>query len=196
MPEPGVATPSRVEGDCARCWSGLAPDAPPSSAAWLHPIVRASAAPRRPKPNNRVMNCKLSIIRRRCSGHTAYGSWASWLSFTFPSRAMYELEFGKLWDAQRPNHPAILTDDLRREIHQTIFNQRPLKVQKNLVGKCELEPTRKRAPKGLWYSQQFRLLQDVSHLDVLDTKTGEIMKLNPGERKELIAELQKKQTMT
>ncbi len=114
----------------------------------------------------------------------------------YTSRAMYEHEFDALWDAQRPHHPAILTDDLRRQIRETIFNQRPLKVQKNLVGKCELEPTRKRAPKGFWYAQQFRLLQDVSHLEFPDAETGEIRKLNDGERKELIAELQKKETMT
>ena len=114
----------------------------------------------------------------------------------YTSRAMYEHEFDAIWDAQRPNHPAILSDDLRRQIRETIFNQRPLKVQKNLVGKCELEPTRKRAPKGLWYAQQFRLLQDVSHLEFPDANTGEIRKLNPGERKELVAELQKRKEMT
>ena len=102
----------------------------------------------------------------------------------YTSRAMYEHEFDAIWDAQRPNYPAILTDDLRRQIHETIFNQRPLKVQKNLVGRCELEPTRKRAPKGLWYAQQFRLLQDVSHLEFPDANTGEIRKLSEGERKD------------
>jgi len=114
----------------------------------------------------------------------------------YTSRAMYEHEFDALWNVQRANHPAILTDDLRRQIHETVFNQRPLKVQKNLVGKCELEPTRKRAPKGLWYAQQFRLLQDVSHLEFPDAETGEIRKLNDGEHTELIAELQKKEAMT
>jgi CRISPR-associated endonuclease Csn1 len=113
----------------------------------------------------------------------------------YTSRKMYEDEFDALWDGQRSHHPALLTDDLRRRIRETIFNQRPLKVQKDLVGNCELEPNRKRAPKGLWYAQQFRLLQDVSHLEFPDAGTGEIRKLNDGERTKLVAELQRRKEM-
>jgi CRISPR-associated endonuclease Csn1 len=113
----------------------------------------------------------------------------------YTSRAMYQHEFDAIWNAQSPHHPDLLTDDLRRRFHQIIFNQRPLKVQKGLVGECELEPGRKRSPRGTWYAQQFRLIQDVCHLEFPDAATGEVRKLNDDERAKLIAALQRKKSM-
>jgi CRISPR-associated endonuclease Csn1 len=112
------------------------------------------------------------------------------------SREMYETEFDALWHAQRANHPELLTDSLRDELRGITFYQRPLKVQKHLVGRCELEPDKKRAPKGTWYAQQFRLLQDVNHLEVLDAATGTMRKLNSDERAKLVPALASRKEMT
>ena len=90
----------------------------------------------------------------------------------YTSREMYEDEFNHLWQAQLPHHPGALTDSFRKQIHEIIFRQRPLKIQKNLVGECELESGKKRSPRGTWYAQQFRLLQDVSHIEFPDAATG------------------------
>ncbi|MGH7949589.1 MAG: type II CRISPR RNA-guided endonuclease Cas9, partial [Candidatus Binataceae bacterium] len=106
------------------------------------------------------------------------------------SRAMYEKEFELLWNAQAAHHPSLLSDALRKTLHNVIFHQRPLRVQKQLVGECELEPGRKRSPRATWYAQQFRILQDVSHLRVLDTSTGELRELSPDERQKLAGALQ------
>ncbi len=114
----------------------------------------------------------------------------------YTSREMYEDEFDRLWDAQLPHHPGVLTDSLRKQIYEIIFRQRPLKIQKNLVGECELEPGKKRSPRGTWYAQQFRMLQDVSHLEFPDAATGEVRKLTDEQRAKLIATLQTSKEMT
>jgi CRISPR-associated endonuclease Csn1 len=112
------------------------------------------------------------------------------------SREMYEREFNALWNAQRAYHSNLLSDELRQKIHHIIFFQRPLKVQKYLVGACALEPRRKRSRKGTWYAQQFRLLQDVSNLKYSDRSAGEWRALNDDERTKLVTELQKRKEMT
>ena len=55
------------------------------------------------------------------------------------SRQMYVDEFKAIWEAQQPYH-SLLTEEFREQIVEAIFNQRPLKSQKGLIGKCELEP--------------------------------------------------------
>ncbi len=83
------------------------------------------------------------------------------------SRAMYEEEFDRVWAAQSPHHPTLLTGDLRKKARRAIFYQRPLKVQKDLVGECEFEPRHKRAPMAILPAQRFRLLQHVNNTRVI-----------------------------
>ncbi len=126
----------------------------------------------------------------------------------YTHRAMYEDEFKALWDKQREFYPDVLSDNLKRAIYNIIFYQRPLKIQKNLVGLCEFEKKlvkgkkgemvwsgKKRSPKGTWYAQQFRMLSEVNNLEVIEP-TGELRKLTSEERSKLLDELQKKKERT
>lgn len=100
------------------------------------------------------------------------------------SRKMYEDEFDAIWRQQARHHP-LLTSDLEREVRGAIFRQRPLKSQSDKIGRCELEPTCKRAPIALLSSQRFRLLQTVNHLRVL-APGAPSRALSPDERGRLI----------
>ncbi|MFO8006960.1 MAG: type II CRISPR RNA-guided endonuclease Cas9 [Candidatus Brocadiia bacterium] len=83
-------------------------------------------------------------------------------------RDMYKDEFEAIWSAQAEYHPDVLTGDLKQRIFDAIFYQRPLKSQKHLIGECELEPGRKRAPWGLLISQRFRLLQRITDTRIIE----------------------------
>lgn len=104
------------------------------------------------------------------------------------SRKMYEDEFGAIWREQARHHLG-LTPALEREVHDAIFRQRPLKSQSDKIGRCELEPTCKRAPIALLSSQRFRLLQTVNHLRVL-TPGAPSRPLSQDERGRLIDHLE------
>jgi len=107
----------------------------------------------------------------------------------YTSRAMYVEEFEKIWDAQAPFYPHILTDDFKKAVRRAIFYQRPLRKQKNLIGACEFEPRRKRAPWALLGAQRFRMLQMVNNTRVL-TLDGRERELIPEERAALIQKLE------
>lgn len=118
----------------------------------------------------------------------------------YTHRDMYSDEFEAIWSAQAPRHPGAMTDEAKKEIHRAIFFQRPLKSQKNLRGRCELETGCPRAPIALMVSQRFRLLQKVNDLKFryTDTKTGEIFDgpLDAAQRELLAAALDGKGEMT
>lgn len=82
------------------------------------------------------------------------------------SRQMYLDEFDAIWNAQARHHPNILTRELRKQLHAAVFFQRPLKSQRHLIGRCELEPNARRAALGDRLAQQFRILQKVNDLTV------------------------------
>lgn len=107
----------------------------------------------------------------------------------YTSRKMYEDEFNLLWDAQKIHYPDILTDDLKKQVHRAIFFQRPLKSQKNLVGKCEYERTQRRAAWAILDAQEFRYLQRVNDLEII--LNNERRALTPDEKATLIAELER-----
>ncbi len=105
------------------------------------------------------------------------------------SRVMYETEFDRVWDAQAAHHPALLTPERKKVLRGAIFFQRPLKLQKNLIGMCELEPEERRAPAFLLVSQRFRLLQRVNDLRVQAPGRTEL-RLTRNERNKLIEKLE------
>ncbi|MFC1890299.1 type II CRISPR RNA-guided endonuclease Cas9 [Thermodesulfobacteriota bacterium] len=111
------------------------------------------------------------------------------------SRKMYEDEFECIWEAQKCHHQELRSDDLKRQIFQAIFFQRPLKSQKQYIGYCELEKGRRRAPWILLLAQQCRLLQRVNDLEVIPP--GEKQRpLNKDEREELTMALERNGDMT
>lgn len=96
------------------------------------------------------------------------------------ARRMYRDEFNAMWESQAKHHPT-LDDKARKRIETAIFDQRPLKSQRGLVGRCELEryPTkdkegntkyvgRRRAFIACLPYQEFRLLQKVNDLTFIE----------------------------
>ncbi len=104
------------------------------------------------------------------------------------ARQMYLDEFEKIWDSQSPYHKA-LTEELKHRLHRAMFFQRPLKSQKGVVGKCELEPGSRRAPLASLDAQQFRYLQKVNDLEII-APDGQILSLTEQQRTTLIQALE------
>lgn len=95
----------------------------------------------------------LRITKLKMNGITMYAN-----------RKMYAEEFNALWDKQKQFLP--LSDGLKASIHDAIFTQRPMKIQKNRVGKCSLDIHKPRAAKAMLESQEFRMLQEINDLKV------------------------------
>lgn len=76
-------------------------------------------------------------------------------------------EFNQLWDVQKNFHP-ILNDALKAELGDgktgDLFFQRPLKGKKSEVGRCTLEPGKKRAPISSIEAELFGVLQTVNNI--------------------------------
>jgi len=103
------------------------------------------------------------------------------------ARYMYQEEFREIWAAQAAYH-SDLTDEQGDKLFATIFFQRPLKSQKALIGICDLEPYRRRAPKACLEFQRFRILQKANDLEVY-CPDGQIRALLDEERSMLLKEL-------
>lgn len=84
------------------------------------------------------------------------------------ARSDYEEEFARIWETQRLHHDAVLTPRLHRKLKRCLFWQRPLKSQKGLLGRCSLMPNRNRCPIAHPVAQEFRLLQAVNNLLILN----------------------------
>ncbi len=107
--------------------------------------------------------------------------------YTF--RKMYQDEFDALWDFQKRFYPDILTDDLKSQVRdQTIYFQRPLKPQPELIGDCELEPSQKRCPRADFHARRFRILQETNNLFIRNPDGTERI-LTPDERTKILDEL-------
>ena len=85
-------------------------------------------------------------------------------------RQMYQEELNAIWKAQKKHHPA-LTDEVKEQIEQIIFHQRPLKLRADRVGRCSLEPRYTRAGIARLEYQKFRYLQDINNLQFFDPHT-------------------------
>ncbi len=108
----------------------------------------------------------------RDSGQQTLGSYLSTLDpeqerirARWTSRKMYEDEFEAIWNEQSKHH-TVLDDEARRSVHRAIFDQRPLRDQSNLIGRCEFEPDERRCRIAHPVFQLFRLLQTVNNLRV------------------------------
>lgn len=107
------------------------------------------------------------------------------------SRKMYDDEFNAIWDSQAKDWPGILKPELKKKIYKTIFHQRPLKIQHHLIGKCQYEEGRRRAPFAILAAQKFRILQQVNNTYLID-QDGVILEFTPEQRQILLAALDKK----
>lgn len=110
------------------------------------------------------------------------------------ARSDYEEEFARIWEAQRPHHP-VLTPRLHRKLKRCLFWQRPLKSQKSLLGRCSLLTYRKRCPIAHPIAQEFRLLQAVNNLLVID-EDGVPSVLTDDQRRKLLTALRTEGDLT
>ena len=104
-------------------------------------------------------------------------------------REMYLNEFDRIWRMQAQHYPQQLAEDLRLKLRKTIFFQRPLRSAKGLVGKCSLEPKRRRLAAAHPLAQEVRMLQFVNHVRV--RQRGDVDRpLNKAERERALGALQ------
>jgi CRISPR-associated endonuclease Csn1 len=103
-------------------------------------------------------------------------------------RDMFEDEFNQIWAKQSSYDSLTYNDKLKEEIWDSIFFQRPLKIQKHLIGNCSLEQNRKRCPKAYLAFQEFRILSELSNLEIKDPITGDHEPLS-SDQKERIFQL-------
>lgn len=78
-------------------------------------------------------------------------------------RKWFLAEFEAIWDAQSKQN-ADLNPELRSQIFTLLFHQRPIATNAHLIGKCELEPTERRAHMDTLLAQRFRYLQKLNDL--------------------------------
>jgi len=111
------------------------------------------------------------------------------------ARQMYLDEFEAIWEAQKSHFQQLKDEEFKAELHRALFFQRPLKVQKYLIGSCELEPDHKRAPWACLEAQRFRYLQKVNDLALI-SPDGRRRLLTPEERQVLLSQLDEKDELT
>lgn len=111
-------------------------------------------------------------------------------------RRMYQEEFEKIFQKQSELNPRSYTKEVKKAIEEIIFRQRPVTWDKNTIGKCSLEPNKRRIEFGRIEFQQFRYWQDINNLRWFDRETGEETEPTP-EQKDLIAKnLEKNRNLT
>lgn len=113
----------------------------------------------------------------------------------YTARRHYEDEFEKIWSEQEQYHRELLNVNAKKAIREAIFHQRPLKIQKHLVGYCEFEPERKRAAAATLIAQEFRIWQNINNLKVSFTDGSERYLTNE-ERLKLGNKLSSSKSMT
>ena len=80
----------------------------------------------------------------------------------YPTRALIQDEFNKIWEAQAAYHPELMTDDAKELIHRIIFTQRPLKTPE--LGRCSYLPEEYRTFRAMPSFQRYRIYQEVNNL--------------------------------
>ncbi|GMM62364.1 type II CRISPR RNA-guided endonuclease Cas9 [Novosphingobium pituita] len=117
----------------------------------------------------------------------------------YPQRAHIEAEFGAIWAAQAPHHPALLTDAARDRLARILFFQRPLKEPKVglclFAGKNGVPLDEARLAKAHPLFQERRLYEEVNQLAI--TEPGEpAQPLTRDQRDRLVLLLQDKREQT
>jgi CRISPR-associated endonuclease Csn1 len=114
----------------------------------------------------------------------------------FTHRTMIEDEFEKIWDAQKKYHNDVLTDRLKSEIRRIIFYQRPLKLQRHLIGRCIFEIDKKRCDMARQDAQRIRYWQDINNLQIQDPHSLDWRSLTDTEKASIAAECEKSKEIT
>jgi CRISPR-associated endonuclease Csn1 len=110
----------------------------------------------------------------------------------YPQRRHVEDEFARLWAAQAPHHPALLTEAARAALHRILFFQRDLKDQE--IGKCTfagwngVPDNERRLAKAHPLFQERRLYEEVNNLKIVSPGASD-RELTRDERDRLILKL-------
>jgi CRISPR-associated endonuclease Csn1 len=102
-------------------------------------------------------------------------------------RQMYLEEIETIWAVQAhyfQHLPSNFMQD-NEGVKQIIFYQRPLKLRKDRVGKCSLEPKKYRAPMVRLEVQRFRYLQDVNNLQYFERQSEKWFSINDADKEKL-----------
>lgn len=102
-------------------------------------------------------------------------------------------EFDRLWRAQAPHHPAVLTPALRAHVEDLVFAQLPVFWRLNTLGECKLMPGAPLAPKGSWLSAQRRMLEKLNNLAFAGGNAAQLLQ---DERDAIKSVLQTQQSMS
>ena len=100
-------------------------------------------------------------------------------------RQMYRDELDLIWEQQTEHHN-VLSEKVKGEIESIIFYQRPLKLRADRIGRCSLEPSRKRSKIARLEYQRFRYHQDINNLNYIDPYSDTIKQLTDEDRERLI----------
>jgi CRISPR-associated endonuclease Csn1 len=102
-------------------------------------------------------------------------------------RKMYQDELQLIWQQQNKYFRHLPDDFMEKDkgIKQIIFYQRPLKLKKDRIGKCSLEPKNNRASMARLEVQRFRYLQDVNNLQYFERHTDQWLSINDDDKRKL-----------
>jgi len=84
----------------------------------------------------------------------------------FTERSMFQAEFEMLWKEQQKYHTILQNSELRKDIYDAIFFQRPLKSQKQNLAWCRFEKHHQVAAKSHPSFQLFRIFNQVNNFKV------------------------------
>jgi CRISPR-associated endonuclease Csn1 len=103
-------------------------------------------------------------------------------------RNMFLDEFEKIIESQNRFH-AFLSEDYIKQLRKAMFFQRPLKSQRGLIGKCELEKGQRRAPMASLSAQRYRYWQKINDLEIISPR-NEVYILSPENKRKLADEFE------
>ncbi len=94
--------------------------------------------------------------------------------------AHYEKELLKICEVQG------LSEELTKRLHKAIIVQRPLKSQKQSVGKCVFEPSKSRCPVSHPLFEQYRMYQFINNIKMRGPEDSELRQLTTEEKHTII----------
>ena len=112
-------------------------------------------------------------------------------------REDYESEFEAIWSKQAEHWPEVLNAEFKEKMQEALFFQQRFELsnrnKKKVIGLCSLIPGQLRCSLSNRKAQEFRLLQKINDLKVLEELKYRVLKA--GERKELYQALMVKKEM-
>lgn len=115
----------------------------------------------------------------------------------YTQRQMFIDEFDLIWQRQLEFGAKLKlpNDKLRKQIRRALFFQRPLRSVAGLIGRCEIDATRRRAPAAGPLFQYYRCLQTVNNLRLIDPD-GQAIPLTPEQRSAVLQHLRTEGDLT